>query len=98
MEMQEWLDATNNTVILWSHLDLERVSVENNLKKLQSLEQKLPEEKYRIDDVRNFAERVIPGTSDEGKANIRKQIDSSQQDWEMLGNGIRYLYKNLTGA
>lgn len=35
MEMQEWLDATNNTVILWSDLDMEKISIENNLKKLK---------------------------------------------------------------
>lgn len=35
MEMQEWLDATNNAVILWSDLDSERISIENNLKKLK---------------------------------------------------------------
>lgn len=33
--MQEWLEATNNTVVLWSDLDSERVSIENNLKKLK---------------------------------------------------------------
>lgn len=109
MEMQEWLDATNNTVILWSDLDSERVSLENNLEKLnvrmglyfdsadvlreslydrnflfQNLKQKLPEEKYRIDEVRDLGEKVLPGTSDDGKSNITKQIDTSQQDWEIL--------------
>lgn len=33
--MQEWLETTNNTVVLWSDLDSERVSIENNLKKLK---------------------------------------------------------------
>lgn len=111
MEMQEWLEATNNTVVLWSDLDSERVSIENNLKKMkvilispatfefcefsetfdyaQNLEQSLPKEKYRVDEIRNLGEKILPGTSNEGKANITKQIDTFQQDWETLVTTIK---------
>jgi hypothetical protein len=89
MEMQEWLDATNNTVILWSDLNAGRVCVEANLKKLENLEQKLSNEKYRIDKIHSLGEKVLPSTSDEGKANIREQIDTLQQNWEILASGIK---------
>lgn len=35
MEMQEWTEATNNTVLLWGDLDLERVSLHSNLDRLK---------------------------------------------------------------
>ena len=53
------------------------------------MEEKLPEEKFRIDEIRNLGEKVLPGTSDEGKTNITKQLDTSQQDWEILSTSVR---------
>lgn len=35
MEVQEWLDATHNTVQLWGDTDLERVSLHTNLERLK---------------------------------------------------------------
>jgi nesprin-1 len=35
MDTQEWLDATHNTVLLWSDMDLERISLHTNLERLK---------------------------------------------------------------
>lgn len=35
MEVQEWLDATHNTVQMWGDTDLERVSLHTNLERLK---------------------------------------------------------------
>lgn len=56
---------------------------------MQDLEQTLPKEKYRVDEIRNLGEKILPGTSNEGKANITKQIDTFQQDWETLVTTIK---------
>lgn len=35
MDLQEWLDATHNTVQLWGETDLERISLHTNLERLK---------------------------------------------------------------
>ena len=35
MEVQEWVEATHNTVLLWGDADLERVSLHTNLERLK---------------------------------------------------------------
>lgn len=35
MEVQEWVEATHNTVLLWGDTDLERVSLHTNLDRLK---------------------------------------------------------------
>lgn len=35
MEIQEWVEATHNTVLLWGDTDLERVSIHTNLERLK---------------------------------------------------------------
>jgi len=51
---------------------------------LQNLLLSLTEEENRIHNIQKLAEKVIPGTIENGQVNIRAQIDSSQQDWEGL--------------
>lgn len=56
---------------------------------MQDLEQNLPKEKYRVDEIRSLGEKILPGTSNDGKANITKQIDTFQQDWETIVTTIK---------
>ncbi|XP_050523464.1 muscle-specific protein 300 kDa-like isoform X2 [Daktulosphaira vitifoliae] len=84
MEMQEWLDATHNTLLLWSDTNLEKISLLGNLDRIKNLLVSLTGEENKIHAIKKLAEKVIPGTSEQGQVNIRSQIDSSQQDWEGL--------------
>jgi nesprin-1 len=49
----------------------------------------LNEEENRIYNIQKLAEKVIPGTIENGQVNIRAQIDSSQQDWEGLMTTVK---------
>ncbi|CAH1403532.1 unnamed protein product [Nezara viridula] len=95
MEMQEWTEATNNTVLLWGDLDLERVSLHTNLDRLKNLEIGLREEEPRLEGIRALAEKVLPGTNLSGQGNIREQVDSSQQDWHSLLSAIQSTINQL---
>jgi nesprin-1 len=35
METQEWLEATNSTIMLWGDSDLERISLHSNIERLK---------------------------------------------------------------
>lgn len=95
MDLQEWIEATQNTVNLWGDCDLERVSLHSNLERLKNLQHHLPEEQPRIDLIRSLGEKVIPGTIESGHINIRNQIDSSQQEWEGLLSFIKSTMDSL---
>lgn len=69
---------------MWGDTEVERVSLHTNLDRLRNLLHSLPEDEPRIQQIRKFGERVIPGTLESGQVNIRSQIDSSQQEWEGL--------------
>ncbi|XP_059468655.1 muscle-specific protein 300 kDa isoform X2 [Neocloeon triangulifer] len=84
METQEWLEATNSTMMLWGDSDLERISLHSNIERLKNLLLSLPEEEYRIHAIRNLGEKVVPSTVESGQVNIRSQILASQQEWEGL--------------
>lgn len=84
MDMQEWMEATNNAVLLWGDSDLERLSIRTNLERLRSLQLRLPEETPRLEQLRILADKVLPGTVEHGQQNIRAQVDASQQEWEGL--------------
>lgn len=86
MDTQEFIESTHNTVELWGDLELERVSLSTNLGRLKNLQRSLidDDEVSRIDLIRKFGEKVIPGTVESGQVNIQSQIDSSQQEWEGL--------------
>ncbi|XP_024081429.1 nesprin-1 [Cimex lectularius] len=88
MDLQEWIEATHNTVLLWGDLDLERVSLHTNLDRLKNLQLSLPEEEPRVEEIRTLAEKVLPGTITSGQANIRSQVDTSQQDWQSLLSSV----------
>ncbi|XP_060527804.1 muscle-specific protein 300 kDa isoform X12 [Cylas formicarius] len=83
-ECHEWMDATRNTVSLWSDINLERVSLISNLERLKKLAGTLQEERSRIDVIKDLGDLVIPGTIESGQGNIRSQIDASQQEWASL--------------
>jgi len=36
METQEWLEATNSTIMLWGDSDLERISLHSNIERLKA--------------------------------------------------------------
>lgn len=52
----------------------------------------LNEEEPRLEGIRALAEKVLPGTNHAGQANIRAQVDSSQQEWHSLLAAIQYVY------
>lgn len=95
MDLQEWVEATQNTVNLWGDSELERVSLYSNVERLKNLQLRLPEEQPRLDSIRSLGEKVIPGTIESGHINIRSQIDSSQQEWEGLVSFIRTTMESL---
>ena len=84
METQDFIDANHNTVELWGETDLDQVSLMTNLDRLTELKKSITAEQSRVDQIRTLGEATIPDTSDEGQANIRSQIDISQQEWEGL--------------
>ncbi|XP_076667923.1 muscle-specific protein 300 kDa isoform X16 [Andrena cerasifolii] len=95
LDTHEWLDATHNAVILWGDTELERVSLHTNLDRLRNLQQSLPEDKPRVQQIRMLGEKVIPGTVESGQINIRSQIDYSQQEWESLVTAVRTTIETL---
>lgn len=56
---------------------------------MQNLQLGLPEEEPRVQGIRALAEKVLPGTIASGQANIRAQVDLSQQDWHSLLSAIQ---------
>ena len=95
LDTHEWLDATHNAVNMWGDADLERVSLHTNIDRLKNLQQSLPEEEPRVEQIRGLGEKVIPGTLESGQVNIRSQIDSSQQEWEGLVSAIKTIIDTL---
>ncbi len=89
MEASEWTNATLNTIEMWGDTSLDRLSLHANLERLKSLQLTLPEEEFRTTDVRRLAEKVLPGTSSSGQANVRAQIDTSMQEWQNLVSTIK---------
>ena len=53
------------------------------------MQKSLPDDKSKIEEVKVLAEKVLPGTADSGKVNIRSQVDSSQQEWESLLSTVK---------
>lgn len=94
-DLEEWVEATHNTAQLWGDNNLERVALSSNCEKLKSLQMSLPEEKKRIDNIRNLGEKVLPGTISSGQANIRNQVDASHQEWEGLVSFINKTIESL---
>lgn len=88
-DMTEWVDGALNTVNMWSDENQERINLHANLEKLKNLQLSLPEEAYRVEEIRSLGEKVIPGTIESNQENIRTQIDSSQQEWEGLLSTIK---------
>ncbi|ODN01313.1 Nesprin-1 [Orchesella cincta] len=87
-DMTEWVDGALNTVNMWSDENQERINLHANLEKLKNLQLSLPEEAYRVEEIRSLGEKVIPGTIENSQENIRTQIDSSQQEWEALLSSV----------
>lgn len=88
-DMTEWADGALNTVNMWSDENQERINLHANLEKLKNLQLSLPEEAYRVEEIRSLGEKVIPGTIETSQENIRTQIDSSQQEWEALLSAVK---------
>lgn len=82
MDTQDFIDATQNTIDLWGDLELERVLLRTNLNRLKNLQNNLNEEQVRVEQIRKYGEKVIPGTVSFGQPNIQAQIDTSQQEWQ----------------
>jgi len=55
----------------------------------------LPEEGYRIEEIRNLEKKVLPDTGYTGRGNIQKQIDTSQQEWEGIQATVKRAIGNL---
>ena len=85
-----------SAVQLWGDTELDRVALHTNLDRLKNLLQSLPEEESRVQKVRTLGELVIPGTLESGQANIRLQMDSSQQEWEASLSTIKSTIEALT--
>ena len=88
IDTSEWLTATSNTIEIWGDTSLERLSLHANLERLKNLQQNLPEEEYRTSQMKTLGEKVIPGTVDQGKANIKIQIDTTTQDWQGINASV----------
>ncbi|CAG7726205.1 unnamed protein product [Allacma fusca] len=84
----EWVDGTQSAVVTWGDDSQERTILQAHLERLKNLKSSLPEENYRIEDIRSLGNKVIPGTLESGQENIRSQIDTSQQEWESLLSSI----------
>jgi nesprin-1 len=82
METSEWLTATSNTIEIWGDTGLERLSLHANLERLKNLQLSLPDEEHRKTQIKVLGEKVMPGTVDQGKTNIKIQIDTTEQDWQ----------------
>lgn len=85
----EWMDGTHSTILMWSDDNQERINLTTNLEKLKNLQHTFPEEEYRVEEIRNVALKVLPGTNETGQPNIRSQVDCSQQEWEALQSAVQ---------
>ena len=88
METSEWLTATANTIEIWGDTSLERLSLHANLERLKNLQLSLPDEEHRKSQIKILGEKVMPGTVDQGKTNIRIQIDSTEQEWQGIISSV----------
>lgn len=84
MEMQDFIEATYNTIDIWGVLDLEQVSLRINLDRFKNLQNSLSDEALRVEQIRCLGVKVIPDTAELGQNNIQSQLDNSQQEWEGL--------------
>jgi len=94
-ENQDFMTGVGSTVALWSEPNSDRLTLQSNLHKLQNLLETLPEEGYRIEEIRNLGKKVLPDTGDTGRGNIQKQIDTSQQEWEGIQATVKSAIGNL---
>lgn len=88
METSEWLTATSNTIEIWGETGLERLSLHANLERLKNLQLSLPDEEHRKTQIKVLGEKVMPGTVDHGKTNIKIQIDTTDQDWQGIISAV----------
>lgn len=88
MDTCEWLVATANTIEIWGDTSLERLSLHANLERLKNLQISLPEEEYRTTQIKTLGEKVMPGTIDQGKTNIKIQIDTTTQEWQSILSSV----------
>ncbi|XP_058454305.1 muscle-specific protein 300 kDa isoform X8 [Malaya genurostris] len=84
LETSDFIDANHNTIELWGETDLDQVSLLTNLDRLVNLKKSILAETNRIEQIRDLGQLTMPDTSNDGQANIRTQIDLSQQEWEGL--------------
>ncbi|XP_072386756.1 muscle-specific protein 300 kDa isoform X12 [Diabrotica undecimpunctata] len=92
---QEWIDTTNNNITSLSDLDLDRTSLQSNLERLKVLKASIREEESRLLTIKALGDKVIPGTIDFGQANIRSQIETSQQQWAALVSALNTAIQQL---
>ena len=95
MDAQEWLDATHGAIEMWGDTRLERITLYANVERLKNLQLGLADEKGRVLQIKVLGEKVVPGTSEVGKSNIRSQIDCSQQEWESLLTTVQSTIESL---
>lgn len=62
----------------------DKVALKSNLERLKTAKQELHGEDYRVEQVRELSQKVIPGTHDDGQKLVRSEVDAVQQSWEGL--------------
>ena len=97
MEFNDWLNASLNTIDMWGDTTLERLSLHANLERLKNLQLTLPEEEHRKCAIKDWGEKVLPGTVSCGHINIKAQIDATDQDWNNLVSVMTTYIQGLEG-
>jgi nesprin-1 len=95
METTEWLTATTNTVEMWGDNTLERLSLHANLERLKNLQVSFPQEESKIEQLKECAEKVLPGTNEFVQSNVKSQVESSTQEWKSLHATVQLTIENL---
>ncbi|CAG0880678.1 unnamed protein product [Cyprideis torosa] len=95
LEMLNWMEATNSTVDLWGDCSHERVALHANLERLKNLRVTINEEETRVNQIKQYGDRVLPGTNSEGQGSVLSQVDSCQQEWQGLLSNLDSTIESL---
>lgn len=84
----QWMNTARERAAVCADLSGDRETLHIRLGRLQELVESLPDGELKIKNVHQQGEKIMPRTSAQGQAVIRRELDSLSSEWDMLKASI----------
>ncbi|GFO48198.1 nesprin-1, partial [Plakobranchus ocellatus] len=83
-QARDWMHATRDKVAVCAEGGGDKQAMQNRLDRLQDIMGSLREGEAKVSSTHRQGEKTMPHTSPQGQANIRRELDSLNADWDSL--------------